>query len=90
MALAYQLPNKIFVVGVEARYLSGFNGAWLDHNVGNALYIGPTFLWRITDKIGFNVTYQPQVSGHAVGNPARLDLDNFDRAQFRAKVALAF
>jgi hypothetical protein len=90
MALAYQLPNKIFLVGVEARYLSAFDGAWLNYNVGKALYLGPTFLWRVTEKIGINLTYQPQISGRAAGNPERLDLDNFERAQFRAKLAVTF
>jgi hypothetical protein len=89
-AVSYQFPNKILVVGVEARLLSDFNGAWLNHNVGNAFYIGPTFLWRITNKIAFNATYQPQIAGHAGGMPGRLDLDNFERAQFRAKIAVAY
>ena len=90
MALSYQFPSKTFVVGVEVHHHLAFDGAWLNHNIGNALYVGPTFLWRITDKIAFNTTYQPQVAGHAKGTPGRLDLDNFERAQFRAKVAVAF
>jgi hypothetical protein len=90
MALAYQLSTKFFA-GVETRYLSSFGNAWPSQNLGNALYVGPTLLWRVTDKASFNTTYQPQVSGHASGSPDRnLDLDNFERAQFRAKLAVAF
>lgn len=90
MALAYQMSAKVFV-GVETRYLSAFGNAWPDQNLGNALYVGPTLLWRVTDKISLNATYQPQVWGHASGSPDRnLDLDNFERAQFRAKLAVAF
>jgi hypothetical protein len=69
--------------------LSSFSKAWPSQNLGNALYVGPTFLWRITEKVSFNATFQPQVAGRAAGNPARLDLDNFERAQFRAKLAIA-
>jgi hypothetical protein len=90
MALAYQLSMKFFV-GVETHYHSSFGNVWPSQNLGNALYIGPTLLWRVTDKVSFNTTYQPQVWGHASGSPDRnLDLDNFERAQFRAKLAVAF
>jgi hypothetical protein len=88
-ALALQISPTLFI-GAETRYLSSFNSAWLTRNLGNALYLGPTFLWRITEKVSVNVTYQPQVYGHAAGNPASLDLDNFERAQFRGKIAVAF
>ena len=48
-------------------------------------------LWKITDKIAFNATFQPQVAGRSTASPdLNLDLDNFERAQFRAKVAVAF
>jgi hypothetical protein len=89
-ALTYQVSSKLFM-GVEVRFFSAFESAWPTNNTGNALYVGPTLLWRITDKVAFNTTYQPQVSGHAKGSPdPRLDLDNFQRAQFRAKFAVAF
>jgi hypothetical protein len=90
MALTAQLSDKIFL-GIETRYLSAFEGAWFNQNLGNALYIGPTMLWRVTDKISINATLQPQIAGHAVGSPdPRLDLDNFERRQYRAKLAVAF
>lgn len=90
MALTAQFSPKIFA-GVEVRYLSAFDGAWLNKNVGNAFYAGPTLLWRATDKVVLNVTYQPQVFGHAVDSPdQRLDLDNFERAQYRVKLAVTF
>lgn len=88
-ALTYQVSPQLFV-GAEARYLSAFNSAWLEHNAGNALYLGPTLMWKVTDKVGFNTTYQPQIAGHSAANPnLNLDLDNFERAQFRAKLAVA-
>ncbi len=89
-ALTYQISAQLFA-GVEVRYLSAFNGAWLNSNIGNALYAGPTMLWKINKKVALNVTFQPQIAGRSSANPDfNLDLDNFERAQFRAKLAIGF
>lgn len=89
-ALAYQVSPKFFV-GAEARYLGSFSRIVPTHGVGHAWYVGPTFLWKVTDKVAFNTTFQPQVAGRSIANPAlRLDLDNFERMQFRAKLSVAF
>ncbi len=89
-ALTYRISNQLFA-GVEGCYMSAYEGAWPTHSLGNAFYLGPTALWRITDKISFNTTFQPQVFGRSKLNPNQdLDLDNFERAQFRAKLAVTF
>lgn len=89
-ALAWQASSNLFL-GAEARYFTTFDSAFGAHPNGHALYIGPTLMWKITDKIGLNVTYQPQILGHsAANNNLRLDLDNFERAQFRLKLAAQF
>jgi hypothetical protein len=89
-AIAYQMSPKLFVGG-EARYLASFSTLFPRHEVGHAVYVGPTLLWKVTDKVAFNTTFQPQVAGRSTANPGlRLDLDNFERAQFRAKVVVAF
>jgi hypothetical protein len=88
-ALAYQMSNEVFI-GVEARYLGAFESSLLAREVGHAIYVGPTLLWKVTDKVAFNTTVQPQVAGRSVANPGRqLDLDNFEKAQFRAKLSVA-
>jgi hypothetical protein len=88
-ALAYQVSPKLFI-GVETRYLASYSTLALAQEVGRALYVGPTLLWKVTDKIAFNTTYQPQVAGRSTANPdLRLDLDNFERVQFRAKLSVA-
>lgn len=88
-AIAYQMSPKLFV-GAEARYLANFNTIFPSQEAGHAIYVGPTLLWKLTDKIAFNTTFQPQVAGRSTANPGlRLDLDNFERAQFRAKLAVA-
>jgi hypothetical protein len=89
-AVTYQISAQLFA-GVEVRYFSVFDGAWLNSNIGNALYAGPTMLWKITDKVAFNMTFQPQIAGHSNANSdLNLDLDNFERAQFRAKLSIGF
>jgi hypothetical protein len=87
-ALAYQI-SPTFFVGLEARYLGSFSSILPTQDVGHALYAGPTLLWKITDKLAFNTTLQPQIAGRSAAHPdRRLDLDNFERAQFRAKFSV--
>jgi len=88
-AIAYQMSPKFFV-GAEARYLGSFATIFPTREVGHAVYAGPTLLWKITDKAAFNATFQPQIAGRSTANPGlRLDLDNFERVQFRAKLTVA-
>jgi hypothetical protein len=88
-AIAYQISPKFFV-GAEARYLGSFAAIFPTREVGHAVYVGPTLLWKITDKAAFNTTVQPQIAGRSTANPGlRLDLDNFERVQFRAKLTVA-
>jgi hypothetical protein len=89
-AIAYQWSPKFFL-GAEVRYLGSFSTIFPTQEIGHALYAGPTLLWKITDKVAFNTTFQPQIAGRSTGNPQRrLDLDNFEKAQFRAKLSIAF
>ncbi len=89
-ALTWQ-TSPAFFVGAEARYFTGYDNAGLHHPVSRALYIGPTFAWHITEKLILNATWQPQIYGRASTNPGqRLDLDNFERQQFRAKLVWTF
>lgn len=87
-ALTFQLSKTLFV-GAEIRQMAAYAGSFFNERVGYANYLGPTLLWRITDKIAFNATWQPQISGRSIDNPdLRYDLDNFERAQFRFKLAV--
>jgi len=87
-ALTIQPIRNLFV-GAEVRQLVNYGGTFFDERVGYAYYLGPTLLWKITDKIAFNATWQPQIYGRSAGNPdQRYDLDNFERAQFRFKLAV--
>lgn len=87
-ALTLQLSKSIFV-GAEVRQLAAYDGSFFDQRTGYAYYLGPTFLWKISEQVAFNATWQPQIAGKSIDNPTlRYDLDNFDRAQFRFKLAV--
>jgi len=88
-AITYQLTDKIFV-GAEGRWLTAFSGAFLDEQTGWGLFAGPTLLMKISDTAAFNLVWTPQVAGRASGVGGNLDLDNFERHQFRAKLATSF
>ncbi len=89
-AVTWQVSPNLFVGG-ETRLLASFGRPLLSNEQGYAVYAGPTLLWKFAEKAAFNVTYQPQVTGHStVGTDSRLDLDNFERAQFRAKLVFQF
>ena len=82
--------SPILFVGAEARYFGHHHRLLPTSEVGHAVYVGPTLWWKLTDKIAFNTTFQPQVAGRSAANPGlRLDLDNFEKAQFRAKLSIA-
>jgi hypothetical protein len=89
-AIAYQWSPKFFL-GAEVRYLGSFSTIFPTQELGHAVYAGPTLWWKVTDKLVFNTTFQPQLAGRSISNPQRqLDLDNFEKAQFRAKLTVAF
>lgn len=88
-ALTYQLNDRLFVGG-EFRYLTAFEGAFLNHQTGNAIFAGPTMLVKITDATSLNLVWTPQIRGHAINSDRTLDLDHFERHQFRAKLAMSF
>ena len=89
-AMTWQASPSLFFGGEIRLFLLSSNWA-LSHETGRALYIGPTMLWKVTDKVALNITFQPQVYGRSASHPGiALDLDNFERAQFRARLEVAF
>jgi hypothetical protein len=88
-ALTYQITDRIFA-GVEGRWLTAFSGAFLDDQTGWGLFAGPTLLVKVTESAALNLVWTPQVTGRASGIDGHLDLDNFERHQFRAKFATSF
>jgi hypothetical protein len=88
-ALTYQVNDRLFVGG-EIRHLAAFDGAALERKVGEALFVGPTMMVKLSEAAAFNVVWTPQVWGRAAGSHGSLDLDNFQRHQFRIKLSVSF
>jgi hypothetical protein len=88
-ALTYQITDRIFA-GVEGRWLTAFSGAFLNDQSGWGLFAGPTLLIKVTESAALNLVWTPQLAGSAAGRDGHLDLDNFERHQFRAKFATSF
>ena len=88
-AVTYQITDRIFA-GFEGRWLTAFSGAFLNDQVGWGLFAGPTLLVKVTESAALNLVWTPQLAGHASGVRGNLDLDGFERHQFRAKFATSF
>ena len=77
-------PNLF--VGAEVRYLAKYEGNFLNHLEGRALYVGPTLYARLSPKSTITLAYSWQVAGKATEEPdQKLDLLNFERQQFRVR-----
>ncbi len=84
-ALTYQVTEHL-MIGTEVRYLAAFEGYAMKRKVGNALFAGPTIMFKISDNLTLNAVWTPQVWGHADGVDRRRDLDNFEKQEFRIKL----
>ncbi len=82
------LVQGVFV-GAEARYIAGFAGLAFDTKVTDALFSGPTLAISFKNGSMLNLVWSPQVWGRAqpASAPGPLDLDAFERHQFRIKFA---
>ena len=86
-ALAFQIVPNV-TIGAELWYSSHYNGAAFNSFTGDAVYLGPTFYWRITPKILMNAAWEAQIAGREVGVSSALDLTDFSRE--RARLLLEF
>jgi hypothetical protein len=75
--------RKGVLLGAELRYLTTFQGAFLNRLEGQALYVGPTLYVQLAEHWATKLTWQAQVAGRASEDPGRLDLVNFERYQAR-------
>jgi hypothetical protein len=74
-------------LGVEGRLQSAYNGLTLNQNVGNGVFLGPNMAIAFAGGRMLNIAWLPQVAGHSIPSNGNLDLDNFERHQFRFKFA---
>ena len=86
-ALAFQIVPNV-VVGADLWYLRHDDGAAFNSFTGDAVYLGPTFYWKIAPKVLMSAAWEAQIAGHQPGVSGALDLADF--SQHRARLLLEF
>lgn len=89
-ALTYEVLKDRLFVGGEARWQQTWSSGFFGRLEGQAIYLGPTVAWKPADNIMLNAVFLPQVGGKGRGVAGLLDLDNFERANYRMKLAIGF
>jgi hypothetical protein len=85
-ALAFQVVPNV-VIGADLWYLRHYDGIGFTACTGDAVYLGPTLYWKITNKMLVSAAWQAQIAGREVG-VGTLDLTDFSRQ--RARLLLEF
>jgi hypothetical protein len=86
-ALMTRVAGTNLFLGAEARYLRHYDSMSLDQFAGQALYVGPTFYYKLSDKWSLAGAWNMQVSGRAEGEPGALDLVNFERHRVKLRIS---
>jgi hypothetical protein len=77
-------------LGGEARYLRRYEGVGLDEFSGQALFVGPTAYFQLSERSRLTAGWSIQAWGHHGGANAALDLVNFERQQARLTFGVNF
>jgi hypothetical protein len=88
-ALAVQVRPGV-LIGAEARYLRSHDGLGLDTFTGHALFIGPTFYTKFSERVWMAAAWNVQVAGRTVNDVGSLDLVNFERYQAKLRFGYNF
>ena len=73
------------------RYSRGYDGLVFKTFQAQALFAGPSFLYKFSKSLFIAAAYQLQIWGHEKGDHTHgLDLNNFERHYARVKFGLAF
>jgi len=75
-------------VGAEIRYLQGYDGLALQRLTDQALYAGPTFYMTMGRGVSLSGAWEPQLWGQAGAFATGLDVVQFDRQQFKLRLAV--
>lgn len=79
-----------FFLGGEARYLRRYEGIGLEGLAGQALFIGPTAYFQLSQRSRLTAAWSVQAWGRPTGSNAALDLVNFERHQARLVFGVNF
>jgi hypothetical protein len=86
--MAQVRPGVFF--GGEARYLRKYEGIGLEELAGQALLIGPTAYFQLSERSRLTASWSVQAWGRPAGSNAALDLVNFERHQARLVFGVNF
>jgi len=78
------------LLGGEVRYLRAYGGMSLDRFAGQALFIGPTFYAKVSERLWISAAWNSQVAGNAATPVGPQDLTNFERHQARLRLGYNF
>jgi hypothetical protein len=84
-----QLRPGLFVGG-EARYLRKYEGIGLDGFMGEALFVGPTAYFQLSERSRLTATWSLQALGRSARSSSALDLVDFERHQARLVFGVNF
>jgi hypothetical protein len=84
-----QMRPGLFLGG-EARYLRRYEGIGLQQFEGQALFIGPTAYFQLSQRARLTAAWNVQAWGRPAGSNAALDLVNFERHHARLVFGVNF
>jgi hypothetical protein len=84
-----QLRPGLFVGG-EVRYLRKYEGIGLEEFMGDALFVGPTAYFQLSERSRLTATWSLQAWGRSARSSSALDLVDFERHQVRLVFGVNF
>jgi hypothetical protein len=88
-ALAFQVVPNV-VIGADLWYLRHYESLATGAFTGDAVYLGPTFFWKVSPKILISASWEAQVAGRESAGSSSLDLTDFSRQRARLLVEFDF
>lgn len=82
VALAWQIIPNV-TIGADLWYLRHYDGLLFRTFTGDAVYLGPTFYWKISRKVLMSAAWETQIAGHEIGIPGPFDLTDFSQTRAR-------
>jgi len=93
LAVAFGVMAKVrpdFLLGGEVRYFRRYDGIGLDALAGQALFIGPTAYFQLSERARLTANWSVQAWGRPAASNATLDLVNFERQQAKLVFGVNF
>ena len=93
LAVAFGVMAKLrpnFLFGGEVRYFRRYDGIGLDALAGQALFVGPTAYFQLSERARMTANWSVQAWGKPAGSNATLDLVNFERHQAKLVFGVNF